>query len=111
MCVISSQKWLKRAKIGVLHGTPKKFMRPNKGVSDTIVQDQMNNKIYLIRFGHTKALLKNMTRNGRNSRPAETDPNASFMAFPGNFGLFQSPPMALPDGSIGSNISAWMCPT
>ena len=57
MCVISSQKWLKRAKIGVLHGTPKKFMRPNKGVSDTIVQDQMNNKIYLIRFGHTKALL------------------------------------------------------
>ena len=38
-------------------------------------------------------------------------PYASFMAFWGHFGPFQSPPMALPDGSQGSNIPAWMCPT
>ena len=40
-------------------------------------KDQLKNQIYLIRFGHTKALLfeeKNMTRNGHFSRPAETDP-------------------------------------
>ena len=31
--LIFTQKWLNRAKIGVLHGTPKKFLRPNKSVS------------------------------------------------------------------------------
>ena len=29
----------------------------------------------------------------------------------GHFGLFQSPPMALPDGFKGSNTSVWMYPT
>ena len=38
-------------------------------------------------------------------------PYASFMAFWGHFGPFQGPPMAIPDGSKGSNIPAWMCPT
>ena len=31
--LIFTQKWLNRAKIGVLHGTPKNFLRPNKSVS------------------------------------------------------------------------------
>ena len=31
--LIFTQKWLNRAKIGVLHGTPKIFLRPNKSVS------------------------------------------------------------------------------
>ena len=29
---------------------------------------------YLIRYGHTEALLKKMTLNGHFSRPAQTDP-------------------------------------
>ena len=33
------------------------------------------------------------------------------MAIWGHFGLFQSPPMALPDGFKGSNTSVWMYPT
>ena len=37
-------------------------------------------------------------------------PYASFMAFGGPFGPFQSPPMALTGGFKGSNTSAWMCP-
>ena len=38
-------------------------------------------------------------------------PYASFMAIWGHFGPFWSPPMALPDGSKGSNTSIWMYPT
>ena len=31
--LIFTQKWLKRAKIGMVHATPKIFLRPNKSVS------------------------------------------------------------------------------
>ena len=43
---------------------------------DTIDTTQLKNHVYLLRFGHTKALLlkKNVTRNSHFSRPAETDP-------------------------------------
>ena len=33
MALILTQKWLNRAKTGVLHGTQKKFPRSNKSVS------------------------------------------------------------------------------
>ena len=48
---------------------------------DTIGQNQLNNKIYLIRFGHTSALLlkkKKVTRKGHFPRPGESDPYKVF---------------------------------
>ena len=51
----------KMAKRGMLHGTPKKFpkifQKFLQSEQDTIDQNQLKNQIYLIRFGHTKALL------------------------------------------------------
>ena len=43
---------------------------------DTIDSKQLKNQIYLLRFGHTRALLfkKKRTRNGHFPRPRETDP-------------------------------------
>ena len=39
------------------------------GPRDTIVQDQLKNQRYIIRFGHKK-----LPHLGRNSRPGESDP-------------------------------------
>ena len=58
-----TQKLLDRAKTGVLHGTPKIFLRAKKSV--TRVQ-----KTQLARNNFKKKV----TRNSQNSRPAETDP-------------------------------------
>ena len=42
---------------------------------DTIDSKQLKNLIYLLRFGHTRALLfKKNDRNGNFPRPRETDP-------------------------------------
>ena len=43
---------------------------------DTIDTKQLKNHIYLLRFGHSSALLlrKKMTRKGHFPRPTETDP-------------------------------------
>ena len=52
-----------------------KVMRTSAQAHDTNDLDQLNNQAYLIRFGHTKALLlKKRTLNGHFSLPAETDP-------------------------------------
>ena len=47
---------------------------------DTIDSKQLKNQIYLLRFGHTRALLlkKKRTRNGHFPRPRETDPYEQF---------------------------------
>ena len=43
--------------------------------ASTTYEKQLRKRGYLIRFGHTEALLlKKMTLNGHFSRPAETDP-------------------------------------
>ena len=44
---------------------------------DTIDSKQLKNQIYLLRFGHTSALIfKKKTQNGHFPRPRETDPYA-----------------------------------
>ena len=51
-------------------------MRCFGDAKDTIDSKQLKNQIYLLRFGHTRALLfkKKRTRNGHFPRPRETDP-------------------------------------
>ena len=53
-------------------------MRCFGDAKDTIDSKQLNNQIYLLRFGHTSALLlkKKVTRKGHFPRPGETDPYA-----------------------------------
>ena len=59
----------------------KKFLRSDGrwfgDPKDTIDTKQLKNHVYLLRFGHTSALLlkkKKVTRKGHFPRPAETDP-------------------------------------
>ena len=57
-------------------------MRCFGDAKDTIDSKQLKNQIYLLRFGHTRALLlkKKRTRNGHFPRPRETDPYVHFLS-------------------------------
>ena len=51
---------------------------------DTIDTKQLKNHVYLLRFGHTSALLlkkKKVTQKGHFLRPAETDPYMRYVNF------------------------------
>ena len=79
--LIFTQKIVNRAKKGVLHGTPKFFLKVSQDVftMHNTQSTKINRKINFILHGLATRRLsvkKKVTRNRDFSRPAETDPYA-----------------------------------
>ena len=77
--LIFTQKIVNRAKKGVLHGTPKIFLKVSQDVftMHNTQSTKINQKINFILHGLATRKLsvkKKVTRNSHFSRPAETDP-------------------------------------